>query len=939
MLSRLVRERKIKAFTLTELMVSFGILAVLVLVLVFGVGRFRSTQRNEQLRVEFLNSLTNLRAEFKKDVEIALLNNSPTAEVNITADAQNRFYGIGTNVDAADQFSFQVFKPLHQSLTLPVKIDSNANILHVIPPASTTGPNNERAYLQGALTSAKYFVVSNQTAQAIFERPASSSANSASALTLGSTQPLNTFGPQFTSQSNLIRTAEKVIFSWNQSSKVLTRTSDYRTDAQPTQDVLFSNVLDFRVGYTFRLRQDAGVNDNAILPNTPVGIVSALNLPNTMQEAWTASNCAPSGQQPVVNGQIISNCVKPKNIDRIYVHLKFQTDLPVAQFASLDAGIEGLRVRFDRENSHVLVDFELTSRSFSLMTTALASGMDVTCQPNAGSHCKPQCSEIFVSRNSSDANWIGYGRYRGHPQGASDYCLCWTDHSTNQIETTIGNWSLLPNWTAAGENSPEDNQVEACGRHYGCDSNFLRPDSNWQSATPGRIVHPGYKLACDCLQGPTSNHFVNRSADFRPRFDTATGPQQGGYTLNSSITQYRNNSTSNPYLEPQDRHLSCARPGQCISSMSRFYGIPSTSSLAQNTLDARCGCLSRNIPYACDTRNPSQAQNDSACSQASGSTIDYAELNFAKLCNRDYRNNSSNPLSCPNTWAPANQTGSVNLPNFNLTLDVFSTNNPDLSQPQARYNIENSTGNISYSRRFGISRTLAEACECLANNIAGEFTTTGTGSSMNYGYRSNLDTTSSTPNLNTAYPPTLAQGIANLDFRVPNSNPTTAVPNLSSPAFPTSNQINGTFSYPTFGSNQSQFSPNYSVVTTDSAGTTSFSTWASSQSCGANHCTLNGGQGLGCCTQQQASNVASISAVDNRLQPWNGFCRTTGPQACSSISLSGATTIVPQNAVAAEMYSVRRYITQRTNPNGAANSNANLPADCAGPSGSGVAGQ
>ncbi len=939
MLSRFIRTRKIRAFTLTEFMVSFGILAILVLVLVFGVGRLRSTQRNERLRVDFLNSLTNLRAEFKKDIEVALLNNSPTADVNVSTTNQSRFYGIGTNIDTTEQFSFQIFKPLHQSLTLPVKANSQTNTLTIVPSSSASAAN-ERTYLQRALTSGKYFVISNQTAQAIFERPASSSSNSSSALRLGAIPAVSSFGTQFTAQSNMIRTAEKVTFDWNQSSKLLTRTSDYRTDSAPTQELLFSNVLDFRVGYTFRTRQDTGVQDNAIIPSRPVGILSALNLPNTLDEAWALSNCVVSGQPAVVNGQIVPNCVKPKNIDRIYVHLKIQTDLPVSQFASLDAGIEGLRVRFDSATNAALVDFELSSRAFSLMQVALASGQNITCQPNSASHCKPECSEIFTSRNSNDANWIGYGRYRGHPQGASDYCLCWTDHATNQIETTMGNWSLLPNWTAGGDNTPENNQVEACGRHYGCDATFLRPDNNWQSATPGRIVHPGYKLACDCLQGPSTNtnFFVNRTTDFKPRFDSSTGPQQGGFTLNSTITQYKNNSTSNPYLEPQDRHLSCEKPSQCITSMNRYYGIPSTSTAAQDTLNARCGCLTQNIPWSCDTRNPSQAQSDASCRSATGSIISYQELNFARLCNRDYRHNSNqNPLSCPNTWAPRDQTGTVNLPHFNLSLDVFATNNPDPALPADRYNIENASGNIAFSRRFGITRTVAETCECLANNIAGEFHTTGSGSSLSYGYSPNLDT-SNNPNTNTLYPPTLVEGIANLDFRAPNRAPTTAVSGLSSPAFPTSHPMMSV-SYPTFGSNVSQTSPNYSVVTTDGAGARTFSTWAPSQSCGANHCTINTSAGLGCCLQQQASNVASITAVSNLLQPWNGFCRTAILPTCTAIGAVGSTTIIAQNAVSAEMNSIRRYITQRTNPTGAANSNANLPADCGGPAGSGVAGQ
>jgi type II secretory pathway pseudopilin PulG len=928
MLSRLIRTRQIQAFTLTEFMVSFGILAILVLVLVFGVGRFRSTQRNEQLRIDFLNSLTTLRAEFKKDVEIALLNNSPTAEVNITADAQNRFYGIGTNVDSADQFSFQVFKPLHQSLTLPVTLNSTTNTLRIVPPqAASTTPNNERDYLRKALTSGKYFVVSNQTAQAIFEKPVSSPSNNISSLTLGSNQALTTFGPQFTAQSNLIRTAEKITFNWNQSSKVLTRTSDYRTDASPAQDVIFSNVVDFRVGYTFRLRQDSGVADTAIVPTPPTNrILSALNLPNTLQEAWTESNCvASSGQKKaVVNGAIIPSCVKPKNIDRVYVHLKVQTDLPVDQWTSVDAGIEGLRVRFDGGTKTALVDFELTSRAFSLMSSSLATGTDITCQPNSGSHCKPQCSQIFTSLNQNDANWIGYGRYRGHPQGASDYCLCWTDHRTNQVEGTfegsawrgIGTWSLIPTWSVNGDNTPENNQVEACGRHYGCSvqGGFLQPDSRPGTPFPGRVIHPGYRAACECLQGPNQDYFINRTNG--PRFESATGPQVGGFLLTAQLAAYKGDSTSsNPYLDPRDRHLNCANYNSCGTTLDQYFGTTS-SNLAQQAMTNRCGCLTQNIPYACDTRK-SQAEQDASCTSASASQITFSQLDFARICNREFRN-SSGALACPNTWAPENFSGNVTVPAWTQNLNMFQTNNS--SSPTPRYNIENATSNISLARRFGISQTVAEACECLENNVAGQFTSTG--------FQSN---NSGSGNI---YPATLAAGIADLDFRTPAPNPN-AVANLSNPSwlpinpwFPTSNQPPQ--NYPTYGSNASGTVPSYSFVTTDNPGNSSFNTALPANTCSANHCTLLNNSGPGCCLAQQPTNLVS---VNDQLESWNGFCRSEndGPTGsrCTSPSLNGRGTQGGGLAIA-EIITIRSYITQRAYPGAATASTQNLPIDCGG---------
>lgn len=893
-----------RAVTLTELAVSFGIGSTLVLLLVLGLSSFQKTQKNEQARMALINTIANLKASFQADIEVAVLNNSSTSFLNIVGDTNNRLYGMGTNIDSPGEFSFQVFKPFNESLSLPVSFANGTNSINVTTPTTGTS-SNEATYMQTALASGRYFLISNALIQALVER-ANSSTN-----VLNPNPNLTTFGLQFAGQSNFIRTAEKITFDWNETSGTLQRTSAFRSGGQATQEVFLTNVRNFRIGYTFRKRQDLGFQDSAIIPPIPA-TPNALNLPNTFEEAWTLSNCAPSGDYILTTGWINLSCVRPANINRVYVHLEFKTDLTKDQLQNLETSIEGVKIQFNTSNQTVLVDFELTARDFSdRAAAALATGQNVTCQPTTTNHCRAQCAEVFTSTDPNSPSWIGYGRYKGHPNGASDYCLCWTDLQSGQLESPIGNWNLLPAWTASGNNTPANNQVEACGRHYGCNFAFLN-----QITT----IHPGYKLACDCLQGPTDDHFVNRSISNRPRFDSLSGPQLGGYTLKDSLTQYQgNSSSSNPFLDPKDRHINCSQFGNCAGSMNRFYNVPTGSNLAQTTLTQRCGCLTSNIPYACDTRNLSEAANDPSCKAATGTTINFASLDFSMLCNRDYRNNTTTPLACPNTWAPANFSSSVTVPTFDLPLDVFNANASDPNNTQARYHIQTTSNNIPLASRFGISRTIAETCECLETSISGRYQ-----SSNNGLFASNLNAEGEVLDNFASYPATIGQGVNELDFRIPIDPGNLPGGNPPAPTAVTSNGVTVSIAqYPVLGSNISRSSPDYYAITPNTSGGWNLAQqWSPSTTCGANHCTLNGNAGPGCCTQQQTATVASITSPD--LQPWSGYCRANSAPVCATV---GNFTNV--QAPFLEIGLIRRWITQTPAPN-------QLPADCGGaPSGGG----
>jgi hypothetical protein len=426
---------------------------------------------------------------------------------------------------------------------------------------------------------------------------------------------------------------------------------------------------------------------------------------------------------------------------------------------------------------------------------------------------------------------------------------------------------------------------------------------------PGRVIHPGYKAACECLQGPNPDYFVNRSNG--PRFDSATGPQIGGFLLTSQIADYKgDSSSSNPYLNPQDRHLNCENYSSCGTTLDQYFGS-AASNLAQQAMTNRCGCLTQNIPYACDTRK-SQAEQDSACTSASASQIAFNRLDFARICNRDNRNDSA-ALACPNTWAPESFNGSVTVPAWTQSLTMFQTNNS--SSPAARYNIENATSNISLARRFGISQTVAEACECLENNVAGQF--------MPGGFQTN-----SLGN-NNIYPATFAAGIVDLDFRAPNINPATVNPSLLNPTWYQTNPASGS-SYPTYGSNVSNPIPGYSGVTTDNLGNSVFNSWLPTNTCSANHCTLLSNGGPGCCVAQQPTDLASV--VDSH-EAWNGFCRSqndgTSASRCSAPTLNGFSSAGGLTAIA-EIIAVRSYITQRPMNLAAPAATSHLPTDCGG---------
>ncbi len=846
-------------FSLVELLMSLSALFVIIGLSVLGLNHLRSGQSFIIKQNRFLSELAKVKEIIRDDIRVALLNNGYTSTEGFDDPTADQFYfGLGTQTQTTSQPQLQIFKPLHQSLTVPVSIAGNQATLTTIPrlrDSSDPQATQLAQYWISALQEAKFFTITNARKTTLIEKGAVSEAEEGPSLEAIGDTPLSEGNSDFVNSSNLIRTAEKIEYSFSDLDGRITRKNQARID-QSENVVLLERVRSFKVGYTFRDMDSAGM----IIPRRPSEPLTAENLPNSFQDAWSTPD--ETGRTCLVDGQFDpSKCVQSKHIDRVFVRIEVETDFPLSSIPTQASDYQDMNIRWDLSTADgraiAIVDFQTQPENFNHLSAGLlSSGTSVSCSPTLENRCTPSCSSAFTNPNRNSNDWIGYGRHIGHPHGASSYCQCWTNPS-NPADVSIGDWSRVPtinSWINASLSDRD--RLTACGKEYGCH----HPESYKLFER-----NPAYRLACGCLRSSdsiqTDNYYVNRTSENAPKFESTTSPELLGHTLNSTLSL---TDPSLSTLNPLNRSLRCVNYQACDAAMNAYFGAGTSNGLFIN----RCQCLSNDISVKCDTQainaNPSSMTEE--CKMAQGEPISPSHINYAKVCNRDFRNGTG-PMTCANTWSStAGPTAPSTVQPPFTGVSITAWNQIPINSDVTAFNQATqeggvyqflSTGSIDFSSKLGISRSVADACECLEKKIQGVFVS-GTNQTSTY------DSLTENELRSFAY-----QNLSILDFRQPLLNPPAGAPSSAQ-------QDRSTFasytdsqpsSYKAISACSVLGDPNAPCFSVGAVTPT-----AGSKSCGQYFCSNVTGSGPGCCTIPKP---AAHSAIVDSLEAWSGFCHSS----------------------------------------------------------------
>jgi len=759
-----------RAFTLTELLLALLIGATLVGLGLLGFRKLNDRQQLEAMRSEFFLQAKELKNSIRADIEVAVLNNGYTAAINTLETenpSQEKFFGLGTSYydSSSKAFTLQVFKPFNQFFSTPMSI-TNSTAATLI--GFNSLPPKIQEYWQEAIAGSSHFLISNDRRSFIFPKAkiptgtGGSQTTSYSQGVIAPAEPVKFGNPlvqaDYQNSTNIIRTVERVL--WKFEDNKLKRVG-HQGNEIAHETIRADRVRSFRVGYTFRKVDE---NDQAIIPALPTGTLSASNLPNTLKKAWdSVPECATPNNPIESTGKIKSECVKPQNINDVYVQLSLETDLPShlwnEELSGYTDTYDDMQITFNREganesNKKVLatIDFEVRPRSYSnTVGRDLASGESVACDvSNSANHCQPECAHVFNDPSRSSPRWVGYGRYVGYPDsqgGASSYCKCWTnkDHwnKPNRRDVFVNHyWRITGQWGGPSDTSVNNRQIEACALEYGC------AGSDWYSNFITDL-HPGYRLACQCLRGAegSDNYFVTRGAADKPQFAGPQAPETGGLRLKTENLNWGNSELKSIKDDGAlSKNIRCTTYQGCWNAMTDYFTkVGQSGSLPEgnnetNPFTDRCSCLDKDIPYACDTKaiaDGTPAGPD--CVSSTWEGINIWHLDFNKLCNQAFRNGTSSTMACRNTWSNLDALSALqnspetmapfNIPvrnfflNFNPATNQYdlplNTFNRDLSK--GVYHTSGMIGFATFESRLGINSSLASVCECLENQVTGQF--------------------------------------------------------------------------------------------------------------------------------------------------------------------------------------------------------------------------
>ncbi len=740
-----IRRSVVRAYTLTELIVSVAVGVVIAAAVFWGFARYNRVAQQEAKRLEFLKNASALKEVFDRDLRVAVLNNAITVgrslqlvqEINPLKDP-GHLAGVSTFFLAgSNEPTLQFFRPLNEEFSVRASVSPSSFYVSALksavnPPAAG---NPDLSYFWHAIRSGVFFSITNYKKTEIVQRQPSVASAGTSVNTVYFVRTADSSA--FANSPTFVRTAERIQIRRDSATGRLVRLSSFRdtNSSFPLSTVLAEGVREFRVGMAFEDRD----NDALILPasSSPIDrLATPDSFVPSYWAAWMRTECAAGAVNvttgaPFIDastGSISPRCVKPKDLSGLAIRIVMDTDLPESLLASADSSphsvesaFGGFRYQLFRRNPtdtklSATVDFYLDIESHRRVGGAeLAQGTSGACLNPTQSRCKPSCSSAFRDTDINSPWWIGYGRHAGH-ENPSSFCMGWNPNPSDEGQRAqMGNWSSIP--LNAWSDSSYRTRMTHLGNHYGCITEVIQR-------------HPGYRLACDCLRGGPNgaNDFfvVPQTPSNRPAFESLSAPQTRGYALRNGM---ESSSGTSPELgslsDPTNSRLRCQtyqnvwdKGRSCDLAVRDYFGV------STNAFLNRCQCLTTEIPFACDLSSSNAPS--SQCLSTWESPIHRQHIDFRKICNIDYRRNpSSAALACPNTMF-VNNTTTPQLTIGSKTIDFsFWPSNASVGTPYSSipageivYNL-NETSLSGLAGKLAMSSDLAAACECFEKETRG----------------------------------------------------------------------------------------------------------------------------------------------------------------------------------------------------------------------------
>lgn len=290
--------------------------------------------------------------------------------------------------------------------------------------------------------------------------------------------------PSF-SQMARLAISEKAIVKWvpnDQDNLGQIVLEIYRISAEPyTRQVLVAEVRNFQLLFSFRPD-----------PDRPEMVLPPKRISHIEDPAYLSYLAGRPG-------------VTWKDVLEAYISY----EIPLVGIRSSDINENNSRFIFDPDGSvYYRVEDKINLPLFLLKRSGLVSGNDgelAICprgeNESKASRCRKECVNLFDAGNLWDPdplpwNWIGYGKYVGHSDGASDYCRAstYTDSQGKTVvkpaEDLFWGSSHAFSWREVSTGDERYIRMQAAVQHFGP----ALPNVDWNDSPPG------WYLAVNCFQ-------------------------------------------------------------------------------------------------------------------------------------------------------------------------------------------------------------------------------------------------------------------------------------------------------------------------------------------------------------------------------------------------------------------------------------------------------
>lgn len=460
-----------KAFSIVEILIA----TLIVSFIGMGMGFYFSRQAKQKQNYEIKNDLDQetrvfekaLRDDFAKAISI---NGSSRLDINTGLG----FAGIRNYPNLDSTQGVLMVQPKFRGFSAPVKVENIAPDVFelVISKASIDevyeSIDPDKVFEMHALLAEKstHFLITNSKFNNLLTKDSSiipSIGSDEIRISIDATAPHAIDPSEISSYQSYIQALEFVAYEKKADSSIYRATSQTPNVFDNWKRVSKS-ALNFELKYSFR---DTRPNGDTVVVDSDY------------YSDLTATNCDPT---TLSQGEA---CPEYQDIVSAELLLKNSRVIQVADSSGSGSGafsIEGNQLINTRK-------FRFTaSNHIRNRYQGFQDPEDWACSPlnPNSSHCNPNCSEQFIDENPGGLLYVAYGRYIGHPEGASAYCECGTrpDGSFLSPETPSGR-DDIPDWEYSG-NAFDKERTNSCNRYFG--RSFYLP-----------YYHPAQRLASRCM--------------------------------------------------------------------------------------------------------------------------------------------------------------------------------------------------------------------------------------------------------------------------------------------------------------------------------------------------------------------------------------------------------------------------------------------------------